>query len=382
MDTAIKKEEDKIEYFDTEEELEIKVEQLAMWIRESVHFTCFTGAGVSTGAGISDFRSGVNTCLDVGPGVWEKKAHGIKDFKPKVSVPMLKAYPTKCHMALVKLVEEGILKHIISQNVDGLHRKSGIDAIHISELHGNTNLEKCSKCGKDYFRDFRTRTANKVKEHDTGRKCDDSRCRGNLRDSIINFGEQLPENELTMGFYHAGVSDLMLCLGSSLRVNPAAMMPDETVKNGGRIVIVNLQKTPLDEVASMLIHSKIEDVMTKLMQKLNLEIPKWQIIRRIKVSYFSKEAIKIKPVDEKGSEYSFIKTLKLNKKEIKDPYKIETSALGKEFQMDLEFHGYYDEPNVKLTIPSENISNLIYILTYDPYERKWTDILKMEDLDN
>ena len=164
MDTAIKKEEDKIEYFDTEEELEIKVEQLATWIRESVHFSCFTGAGGSTRAGISDFRSGVNTCLDVGPGVWEKKAQGIKDFKPKVSVPMLKALPTKCHMALVKLVEEGILKHIISQNVDGLHRKSGIDAMHISELHGNTNLEKCSKCGKDYFRDFRTRTANKVKD--------------------------------------------------------------------------------------------------------------------------------------------------------------------------------------------------------------------------
>jgi NAD-dependent SIR2 family protein deacetylase len=306
----------------------------------------------------------------------------MNNFKPKVSVEMLKAFPTKCHMALVKLVHEGILKHIISQNVDGLHRKSGIDSLHISELHGNTNLEKCSKCGKDYFRDFRTRTAKNVKEHDTGRKCDDSKCRGNLRDSIINFGEQLPENELTMGFYHAGISDLMLCLGSSLRVNPAAMMPDETVKNGGKIVIVNLQKTPLDEVAAMVIHAKIEDVMTKLMQKLNLEIPNWQIIRRIKVSYISKENLNIQPVDEKVSPFSFIKNLKLNRKEIKEePFKIQTSKLGKEFEVELEFHGYYNEPNLKLLIPSENIYNFIYILTYDPFERKWIDVLKMQDLD-
>ena len=99
--------------------------------------------------------------------------------------------PTRTHMALVELMERGKLKHIISQNVDGLHRKSGIPKEKISEVHGNTNLEICQKCDNDYMRDFRTRTAKKNKEHKTGRKCDDPKCRGDLHDSIVNFGEPL-----------------------------------------------------------------------------------------------------------------------------------------------------------------------------------------------
>ena len=88
-------------------------------------------------------------------------------------------------------MEKGLLKHIISQNVDGLHRKSGIPAESISEVHGNTNLEICKKCGTNYMRDFRVRNAQKVKDHKTGRKCDDRACGGDLEDSIINFGENL-----------------------------------------------------------------------------------------------------------------------------------------------------------------------------------------------
>lgn len=96
-------------------------------------------------------------------------------------------------MAMVELINKGILKHIISQNCDGLHRRSGIPADKISEVHGNTNLEKCKKCGKDYMRDFRTRNSQKVHEHQTGRKCDNASCGGNLYDTIINFGENLNE---------------------------------------------------------------------------------------------------------------------------------------------------------------------------------------------
>ena len=88
-------------------------------------------------------------------------------------------------------MEKGLLKHIISQNVDGLHRKSGIPAESISEVHGNTNLEICKKCGTNYMRDFRVRNAQKDKDHKTGRNCDDRACGGDLEDSIINFGENL-----------------------------------------------------------------------------------------------------------------------------------------------------------------------------------------------
>jgi NAD-dependent SIR2 family protein deacetylase len=168
--TAIKTEEEKKEYFDSPKELDAKVEQFAMMILSAEHMVAYTGAGISTSAGIPDYRSGASTCLSTGPGCWEKAANIekakkegslAKSFKVNKSIlpSIQKAHPTKCHMALYELMEKGLLKHIISQNIDGLHRKSGIPAEQISELHGNTNLEFCDKCGADYMRDFRTRTA-------------------------------------------------------------------------------------------------------------------------------------------------------------------------------------------------------------------------------
>ena len=77
-------------------------------------------------------------------------------------------------MAMVELMNQGYLKYIISQNVDGLHRKSGIPKAKITEVHGNTNLEICMKCKKDYMRDFRVRSAQKCHEHKTGRFCDNT----------------------------------------------------------------------------------------------------------------------------------------------------------------------------------------------------------------
>ena len=94
-------------------------------------------------------------------------------------------------MALVELTEKKHLKYIVSQNVDGLHRKSGIPPENISELHGNTNLELCMDCGREHMRDMRVRNAQSVKEHKTGRKCDTPDCNGDLKDTIINFGESL-----------------------------------------------------------------------------------------------------------------------------------------------------------------------------------------------
>jgi len=116
---------------------------------------------------------------------------------------MLSAIPSKTHMALVQLERYGLLKYLISQNVDGLHRRSGFDPLKLAELHGNTNLDICEKCGKKYLRDFRVRTAKSVHDHKTGRICENPKCKGSLNDSIINFGENLPEKDLDDGFVHA-----------------------------------------------------------------------------------------------------------------------------------------------------------------------------------
>ena len=100
---------------------------------------------------------------------------------------------------MVELTEQNHLKYIVSQNVDGLHRKSGIPASNIAELHGNTNLEICEECSREYMRDHRVRSAQKVKEHRTGRMCESVGCNGHLKDTIINFGENLNENILELG---------------------------------------------------------------------------------------------------------------------------------------------------------------------------------------
>lgn len=104
-DTAIKTEEEKKEYFDTPEELDRKCDLLAQWIRASEHFVAFTGAGISTAAGIPDFRSGYDTVLETGPGAWEKAALKAKVEKKVVSKPIQKALPTSTHMAFVALLE-------------------------------------------------------------------------------------------------------------------------------------------------------------------------------------------------------------------------------------------------------------------------------------
>lgn len=171
-------------------------------------------------------------------------------------------------MALVELMNQGYLKHIISQNIDGLHRKSGIPADKISELHGNTNLEVCEKCKRGYMRDFRVR--NGSKNHKTGRKCDNKACGGDLKDTIINFGENLDSQILEDGYNHGSCADIMLCLGSSLRVNPACDMVGETARRGGKVVIVNLQKTPYDHMAALVVHAKIDDFMQLVMDELNI----------------------------------------------------------------------------------------------------------------
>ena len=102
-----------------------------------------------------------------------------------------------------------------------MHLKSGIHFDNLTELHGNTNLEHCISCGKNYLRDYRVRTAEVATEHKTGRLCDDPACKGELVDQIINFGEKIPQDKVINALEQGAAADLCLCLGSSLRVKPA-----------------------------------------------------------------------------------------------------------------------------------------------------------------
>ncbi|KAL4484948.1 hypothetical protein ABPG74_020125 [Tetrahymena malaccensis] len=379
MDTAHKTDDEKKEYFDAPDVLEQKVTMLAEMIKTSKHFVAFTGAGISTSTGIPDFRSGINTVLPTGPGAWEKLAQKVENKHKNIKTSMLKAIPSPTHMSLVQLQKKGYLKFLISQNVDGLHRRSGFSPFHLAELHGNTNLEKCKKCGKEYLRDFRVRNAQKVHDHKTGRKCSDQKCKGDLYDSIINFGENLPEKDLKEGFAQSKKADLHLVLGSSLRVTPAADMPATTAEKGQKLVIINLQKTPLDSVAALRINAMCDDVMKMVMKKLGLDIPEFTLERRVVLEKTGMNALTVSSIDSDDSPYDLFKQIKVDYGKVhpgqtlvKAPFNI--IPKNKIFTLNLNFYGHYGEQDFNLNIDMSALSvnkKVIYLIQYSPKEQKW-----------
>jgi len=260
METALNGEEI-IEYFDEPDVLIEKVTQLAEFVRGSNHFVCYTGAGISTASGISDFR---------GPeGVWTLKAKGIK---PKPSISKSEAKPTLTDMSLVALMNNNLLKFLVSQNCDGLHLKSGILPSQISELHGNTNVEACAGCGTVYYRSFPVRSLQN-KQRLTGKRCE--KCNIPLRYTTVAFGQSMPDLCIHQASVHSKKADLSLCLGTSMRVQPACDLPVAGKKKNKnhKLVIANLQKTPYDDDCAIRIFAKVDQVMELLMKLLNIPIP-------------------------------------------------------------------------------------------------------------
>lgn len=371
--SAIKNEEEKKEYFDPPEVLDLKIRKLAKYIRKSKYFIAFTGAGISTDCGIPDFRSGYNTVLSTGPGAWEELSQKKKPKKPIRTVQITEAIPSKTHMSFTSLLSNNLLKHVISQNVDGLHRKSGISAEDISELHGNIYIETCKTCGKSYLRDLDVVTSNCTIDHQTRNSCDNQICNGNLYDNIINFGENLDSKVIQKAFNEGDKADLCLAMGSSLRVNPAAQIPKKLAKRMGKLVIVNLQKTPLDEFATLVIHGFCDVVIEKLMDELKIGIPEFRLRRYLKVLREG-QGVRLQGVEKDDSPFSFIRklTVKANGERRslrKDPFVIE--ECHRSVVVKLRFHSHYAEPSLELEIPvPEEV--LRYMLEYNPFERTWT----------
>eukprot|EP01100_Stratorugosa_tubuloviscum_P005191 TRINITY_DN2354_c2_g1_i1.p1 TRINITY_DN2354_c2_g1~~TRINITY_DN2354_c2_g1_i1.p1 ORF type:complete len:459 (+),score=216.86 TRINITY_DN2354_c2_g1_i1:118-1494(+) len=378
------------------EELEKQAEQLAKLIKRAKCFVVSTGAGISTSAGIADFR---------GPtGVWTLQAQGKEDMIK--STPMLSAYPTITHMALVALEKAGYLKFLISQNVDGLHRKSGFPPHKMAELHGNTCVEYCKICHKEYLRDFDCRRdSNSVHDHRTGRLC---QCRNELYDSIINFGENLPRKALEQGFDFSTKADLHVVLGSSLRVTPAADMPRATAEQGRKLVICNLQTTPLDSNCYLRIFSRIDQLMICVMKYLQLPIPDWFLNRRLSISIFpnisssspspsSLPSFKysIQGIEPDSTPATFIRHIIFRNsirqlRSVRDPFVV---CLGLESPLliQLRFMRHYNEPDLSLSLNVSNFSSIIHTnnnnsdtnnttalfellvdLKFDPREGIWT----------
>ncbi|XP_031744759.1 uncharacterized protein LOC101212255 isoform X6 [Cucumis sativus] len=281
------------EHFDPPHVLEEKIERLTMMIQKSKHLVVFTGAGISTSCGIPDFR---------GPkGIWTLQREG--KALPEASLPFHRAMPSITHMALVELEKAGILKFIISQlvvnqldevwtedgrfldgnkeigggvlfdfcaNIDGLHLRSGIPREKLAELHGNSFMETCPSCGAEYLRDFEVET---IGLKDTSRRCSDANCGAKLRDTVLDWEDALPPKEMNPAERHCRMADIVLCLGTSLQITPACNLPLKSLRGGGKIIIVNLQKTPKDKKASLVIHGRVDKVIAGVMEILNMQIP-------------------------------------------------------------------------------------------------------------
>jgi len=288
-DTALNDEEIQ-EFFDSEEELNHKVRRLAKYIQNCKYFVAYTGAGISTAAGISDFR---------GPdGVWTRKARGLDPVSP--SVPKKKAVPTTTHMALVQLQRSGLLKFLISQNCDGLHLKSGISPDKICELHGNTNVEACSLCGRRYYRGFPVRT-DRNKARLTGRDCIDCKDMP-LRYTTVAFSQSMPDVCLEKATQESKKSDLSVCLGTSMRVSPACELPLMGRKENPqhKLVIINLQKTPYDNDCALRIYARVDEVLIKLFECLNQHIPPYQDLTLTEDKQFEENFYKNYPFRSAG----------------------------------------------------------------------------------
>ncbi|MGB5092993.1 MAG: Sir2 family NAD-dependent protein deacetylase [Parvibaculum sp.] len=236
-------------------------------IDEAARIVVFTGAGISTESGVPDFRSP--------GGLWTRMAPiDFKDFlrspelrveawrrKFEIDQTMIGAAPNKGHMAIAKLVDEGRVSHVITQNIDNLHQHSGVPPGKIIELHGNGTYARCLDCGARHELDD-----VKAMLELTGEPPACISCGGIVKSATISFGQAMPEAEMDRARDATLGCNLFIAIGSSLQVYPAAGFPILARKNGASLVILNREATPLDEIADLVIHDEIGPVLSSVTQ--------------------------------------------------------------------------------------------------------------------
>jgi NAD-dependent deacetylase len=246
-----------------EQHLQRHIGKIARWISGSEHVIAFTGAGISTDSGIPDFR---------GPdGVWTRRDAGLS--APKWRVPPGEVAPNASHLSLFELQLLGRLRFLVTQNTDNLHRRSGIHPEFLAELHGNGQLMRCLGCDRLYTRqDVGWDTGRWGRGYRTQKPVPGQPecviCGGRLISSVVNFGDPLPETELMLAEQHARRCDLMLVLGSSLMVQPAASLVGLALRSGARVVLVNRGKTPYDRAATLRVWTGISEVIPPAVERV------------------------------------------------------------------------------------------------------------------
>ncbi|MDR2542447.1 MAG: NAD-dependent deacetylase [Treponema sp.] len=244
--------------------------QLHKLIQKSKHLVALTGAGVSTLSGIRDFRgkNGLYNEMDAEKifsiHYFEKDPSFYYDNAGSFIYNIDEKEPSIVHNVLGKLEQQGYLKALITQNIDLLHQKGGCK--NVIEIHGSPVTHHCLRC--DGIRVSYEEVAAVVRKGEMP-KC--PKCSRVLKPAITFFGESLPVEALKLATIESRQADLMLVLGTSLTVYPAASMPEYTLRSGGKIVIVNNMSTPLDSRA-LLKFDELESVFEELNKLICIDI--------------------------------------------------------------------------------------------------------------
>jgi len=250
---------------------EKNIDLIAEWIMAHTRTVIFTGAGVSTESGIPDFRSpgGIWERFDPNEFLFKKFLASEKtrekywQLHTEIYYTILKAKPNTAHLACVELDRLGKLDCVVTQNIDNLHQEAGLAPEKVIELHGNALRVTCLSCGKEYSRRI---IQDRVEGGDRAPQCDD--CEGILKPATIAFGQSMPFNETRDAESRSRNAEVLLAIGSSLVVHPAAYMPMFAKQGGAKVAIINLSDTPYDNQADVVIREKAGESMETLLKVL------------------------------------------------------------------------------------------------------------------
>lgn len=232
-------------------------------LKGSGRVTAFTGAGISTESGLSDFRSP--------GGVWDRYRVVTYDefiserekrieywrMKNELFQEMRGAHPNRAHTALAEMEKMGKLTCLITQNIDGLHQDAG--STNVIELHGTNRKALCLTCGKIWpIEDIQER----LQEQGFHPLCD--KCMGFIKPATISFGQAMPQQEMMKAYTCAHQCELFLMIGSSLQVEPAASIPGTAHRAGARLIYINRTETPSDHLAEVVFRENAGEVLTSI----------------------------------------------------------------------------------------------------------------------
>ena len=245
-----------------------RIDQAAALIHQSQRVVVFTGAGISTPSGIPDFRSPES-------GLWniydpfEVASLTAFQYHPDKFYRWIKplfekaqsAKPNQAHICLAEMEKAGTIQAVITQNIDGLHQKTG--SKNVIELHGSARTATCLKCGKKYADDW---MPENILEDNIMPQC--KTCGGVLKPDVVLFEEALPANAWNEAQRLCDQADLILVIGSSLEVYPANLLPETGLRRGASLVINTLTSTHLDPYADVVIQADLIDTIPSICQKV------------------------------------------------------------------------------------------------------------------